>query len=280
MKYSEKQSDMLCCGLCNYTTKFPSWMARHSLVHSGTRRHVCTECGATFKSASALSLHRKKHFGDILRCDVCDFTTRHPRVLDRHRLVHEEECRYQCSECRYSCKRLMDLRKHMVSMHSGRPFRKRSEEQCALLFVELGVPFEREIRVTFPQGAAPRRYARLDFFWRDGDRVIVFEVDEYAHGGSRYGVAYECLRMELVWSELSKRGCAKVHFIRYNPHMLRVGPKPTQAERTEQIRSALEYQQTAPLVVTYLYYKMRGDLPEIAFSPDYTLKDCVRSHGP
>ena len=78
----------------------------------------------------------------------------------------------------------------------------------------------------------------------------------------------------------SKGGCTFVHFIRYNPHPLRVGPKPTQAERTEQIRRALEYQQTTPLVVTYLYYKMRGDLPEIALSPGYTLKDCVRSFGP
>ena len=88
------------------------------------------------------------------------------------------------------------------------------------------------------------------------------------------------MRMELVFQELSKRGCEKVHFIRYNPHPLRVGPKPTQAERTEQIRRAPAYQPTTPLVVTYLFYKMRGELPEIAFSPEYTLKDCVRSHGP
>ena len=78
----------------------------------------------------------------------------------------------------------------------------------------------------------------------------------------------------------SQARAPKIHFIRYNPHPLRVGPKPTHAERTEQIRRSLEYRQTTPLVVTYLYYKMRGDLPEIAFSPEYTLKDCVRSHGP
>ena len=86
--------------------------------------------------------------------------------------------------------------------------------------------------------------------------------------------------MELVCAELSKRGCAKVHFIRYNPHPLRFGPKPTRAERTEQIQRALEYEQTTPLVVTYLFYKMRGDLPEIALSPEYTLKQCVRLQCP
>ena len=271
---------MLCCQLCDYTTKFRSWLARHHLVHEGTRRHVCDECGAQFKTVSALNLHIKLHAGEVLSCEICGFTSRHPRVLARHRLVHEEEKRIHCSKCRYSCRRLMDLRKHMVSMHSGRPFRKRSEEQCALVFAELGVPFEREVRVKFPQNVAQRRYARLDFFWRDGDRVVVFEVDEYAHAGSRYGVAYENLRMQLVWDELRKRDCETLHFIRYNPHPLRNGAKPTQEERTEQIRRALAYQPTMPLVITYLFYPMRGELPEITFSPEYTLKEHVRSHGP
>jgi len=188
-------------------------------------------------------------------------------------LVHDEEKRFKCPQCNYHCKRLMDIKKHLVCMHSGRPRRKRCEEDCCATLSEMRVPYQREVVVKFHVPTAPRRFARIDLFWQTPFGAIAFEVDEYAHKG--YSVEYECQRMALIFEEFSQK-FGRLHIIRYNPHPIRGEPHPTKEEREEQIELALSYEPLLPLTISYLFYHMKDGFPEIALSPQYTLKDHVR----
>ena len=81
---------------------------------------------------------------------------------------------------------------------------------------EMRVPFQREVVVRFRLPSAPRKFARIDLFWRTQFGAIVFEVDEYAHRGPGYSVEYECQRMALIFEELSNK-FGRLHIIRYYP---------------------------------------------------------------
>ena len=172
------------CSLCPYTTHFPSWLKRHSLVHTRSRDFACDECGNQFRTVSELNTHRKLHAGEFNTCAVCGFKSRLKKVLDTHLLVHEEEKRIQCPECTFCCKRRSDLKSHMMSMHSGKPRRKRFEEDCCVILADMGVPFQREVVVQFSTEAA-RKFARVDFFWQTHFGAIVFEVYEMHTCGPR-----------------------------------------------------------------------------------------------
>ena len=139
-------------------------------------------------------MHRKLHATEEHVCSECGFTCKLKKVLDRHMVVHKEEKSIQCPYCTYRCRRRMDVKKHIACMHSGKPRRKKVEESCCSLLAGMNVPFEREVVVHFLQ-PAPRRYARVDLFWKTAFGAIIFEVDEWAHS-SGYSVQYECMRKE------------------------------------------------------------------------------------
>jgi hypothetical protein len=220
-------------------------------------------------------MHKKLHVNEEHVCGICGFSCGLKKILDRHMVVHDEEKHFQCAECHYSCRRLMDIRKHVVSMHTGRPRRKRSEEACCSLLSEMRVPFEREVVIRFQFPSAPHKFARVDIFWQTGFGAILFEVDEYAHKGPRYCIDYECQRMSLIFEALSKK-FSRIHIIRYNPHPVRGLRKPTDEERKEQIRLALSLDPQRPLTISYLFYHMRDGFPEISLSPLYTLREHIR----
>ena len=138
-----KHDPMLCCSQCAYTTKFPSYLKRHMLRHTGAKQFPCDVCGQRFRTISERNMHRRVHDPAEHTCAICSFKTPLKKVLDRHMLVHAEEKPIQCPHCNYRCRRNMDLRKHIISMHTGRPRRKRSEEALCALLSEMGVPFKR-----------------------------------------------------------------------------------------------------------------------------------------
>jgi len=244
-----KKMQMHCCLLCSYTTKYPSYLQRHVLVHSKTNTIPCDFCGKYFRTVSERNMHQKIHSLEEHVCMMCGFSSGLKKVLDRHMLVHDEEKRFKCTQCSYCCKRLMDIKKHLVCMHSGRPRRKRSEEDCCATLSDMCVPFQREVAVKFHVPTAPRKFARIDLFWRAPFGAVAFEVDEYAHKG--YSVEYECQRMSLIFEELAKT-FGRLHIIRYNPHPLRGEQRPTKEEREEQIKLALSYEPQLPLTISYL----------------------------
>ena len=275
-----KRGAMYDCSLCEYTAKCPSYLARHMLRHTQDKQFPCNVCGQRFRTISERNMHRRIHDSIQLTCAICNFTSPLKKVLDRHMLVHQEEKHIQCPHCNYRCRRLMDLKKHVVSMHTGRPRRKRYEEACCALLSEMGVPYEREVTIQFPC-PAKRKYARVDIFWRTAFGSVILEVDEYAHRG--YDVEYECQRMALIHSTISAKVGGCLHIIRYNPHPVRGKQKPTREDQESLIRSALAFEPPSgvALVITYLFYHARDDgYPEIVMRPEYTLRDHVRLQRP
>ena len=61
------------CGKAFYTK---SILARHELIHSGERPHICKTCETiSFKTAGDLKSHMRAHIGDERwnhPCDLCD----------------------------------------------------------------------------------------------------------------------------------------------------------------------------------------------------------------
>ena len=276
------KAKMLCCTVCSYTTAYPSYLARHSLRHTKKKDFPCEVCGQRFRTISERNMHRRIHDSAEHVCAICNFKTPLKKVLDRHMLVQEEEKHTQCPHCNYRCRRLMDLKKHIVSMHTGRPRRKRYEEACCALLSKMSVPYEREVTIQFPC-PAKRKYARVDIFWRTAFGSVILEVDEYAHRGSRYDVEYECQRMALIHSTISAKIGGCLHIIRYNPHPIRGQSAPTREEQESLIRCALAFEPPngVALIITYLFYHASDDgYPEIVTRPEYTLREHVRLQGP
>ena len=270
---------MHCCPLCHYTSQWASYVKRHLLVHTKAKTVPCDVCGKVFRTVSECNMHKKLHANEEHVCEMCGFRCKLKKVLDIHMLLHEDEKRIDCPHCHYRCRRSTDLKRHLLSMHSGKPRRKRSEEACCGLLAQMGVSYEREVVIRFPCALAARKFARVDLFWRTHFGAVVFEVDEYAHCGSRYGIEYECQRMLLIHQQLSGKIAGHLHIIRYNPHPIRGEPAPTNEEREKHIRLALAYEPVDELTITYLFYHLKDGYPEIALSPEYTLKEYIREQG-
>jgi hypothetical protein len=165
-------------------------------------------------------------------------------------------------------------------MHTGHPRKKKREEYVAEIFQSFSVPYVREFTISFVK--CPRKYARLDFLLRKSWGWIAFEVDEHMHSG--YGIAYECERMALIFKEFAKCNQGSLHIVRFNPDPYKekngILVKPSETERVETIRCAIEHVPEARLEITYLYYRMLNGMPEVAYQPDYTLRDHIRRIGP
>ena len=125
------------CSLCSYTTRFESYMRRHSFVHTSEKSITCNLCGSKFKEQCAYRLHMKEKHGPRAHvCRICGLAFTYQRVLDRHLLCHEDIKRFSCSVCGYKCKRKHDLIQHTRAMHSpNKPRRKTHEEATASIFV-------------------------------------------------------------------------------------------------------------------------------------------------
>ena len=267
---------MLCCGLCSYQTKFPSWLRKHSVVHEEDRKFICETCSAAFKNLSALNLHRATHRDNVYKCGLCSFACKHKRTLDRHLVVHTDEKPYKCPHCMFRGRREQDVKVHIRCMHTGKPRRKRREEAVAELLNALSLPFDREFTIRIVAG--PRKAARVDFKIEMPWGWLVLEVDEMQH--SQYPVSYECSRMAAIYTEFAREHeASRLHIVRYNPDPWRQGcaiVKPSSEERANMLRAALEFVPDTNFAITFLYYRGGGDsLPDIVDHPDFALKEHV-----
>ena len=274
----KRKSSMLCCPLCSYSTKFPSYLKRHCSVHTTVKAISCDVCGAKFKEACAYRLHvKEKHASGAHACQTCGLEFTHRRTLDRHILCHSAEKPIACAQCGYRCKRKQDLEQHIRCMHTGKPRRKRHEECLASFFLTLSIDFTRECVIKVDTFAG-RRSARVDFVISMPFGYILFECDEFQH--SAYSISNECQRMEALWGYHRLRyPDACLHIIRYNSHAYKEGgeiKKPTQQERAASIQECLAYVPADKFVITYLYYRTEHGRVAITTHPDYTLQQYVR----
>ena len=274
-----KADSMMCCSLCSYRTRSPSYLKRHQLTHEETRRSVCNECGSRFKTTSALNLHvREKHNSSAHVCQTCGLEFTHRRALDRHTLCHSDEMHFGCSLCGYRCRRKQDLDRHVRAMHSGKVRRKRHEESLAIFFSTLQVPFTREFTVKAATFGG-RSFARIDFLIQMAWGWLLVECDEMQH--CMYSISDECRRMAAIREYHRQRfpdDC--LHILRYNSHNYKqdgVVKKPSEQERMARVQACLSYVPESDFVITYLFYRLAEGVPAVTLHPEFSLREYVRT---
>ena len=270
---------MYSCSLCSYTTRFPSYLKRHSYVHIPEKPITCNLCCSKFKEECAYRLHMKdKHGPRDHVCHVCGMGFKYKRVFERHLLCHEESKPISCSVCGYKCKRKQDLIRHTRAMHSAeRPRRKIHEENIASIFMSMHIAFTREfvIKANTFEG---RKSARIDFYIQTHWGFVLFEVDEMQHSSRR--VLHEMQRMEALRDyHLQRYPHLRVHIVRYNSHPWKQNgevKKPTNEEREAKIQECLEYVPEEPFEISYVFYRTHCGRLAISDHPEFTLEQFTR----
>ncbi|XP_073406326.1 oocyte zinc finger protein XlCOF7.1-like isoform X1 [Dendrobates tinctorius] len=113
-----------------YEKKFS--LQKHETLHTGRKRHCCSDCGKYFNQKSELVKHERIHTGEKpFSCSECGKCFRNKSHLVRHQRSHKGEKPYLCSECgKYFLLKTI-LVKHQKTHTGEKPF---SCSECGKCF--------------------------------------------------------------------------------------------------------------------------------------------------
>ncbi|XP_069610882.1 zinc finger protein 208-like [Ranitomeya imitator] len=108
------------------------FLKKHDTLHTGRKRHSCSDCGKDFNQKSELVKHERIHTGEKpFSCSECGKCFRNKSHLVRHQRSHKGEKPYLCSECgKYFLLKTI-LVKHQKTHTGERPF---SCSECGKCF--------------------------------------------------------------------------------------------------------------------------------------------------
>lgn len=113
-------SDGLTCKICNSTFSVPRQLRLHiDSVHNKMKPFLCSFCGYSASSRSALKLHIRKHTGSKpFNCEECQYTTSDHNSLRRHKMRHSGVRPYNCPYCPYSSIQSTTYKVHLKNKHA------------------------------------------------------------------------------------------------------------------------------------------------------------------
>ena len=80
------------CGLCSYSSKWPSTLKCHMIVHIGHKDFTCEQCDNSYTNADKLKQHMLTHSGEKpSKCSRCNFSCITAGNLTTHKLTHSGE---------------------------------------------------------------------------------------------------------------------------------------------------------------------------------------------
>ena len=108
------------CETCGKNFAFSSSMWVHQRAHSTQWLYRCFagSCTKCYKWPQDLHCHVINHLNKKLKCPMCTYVTTEKRLLNRHKLVHDnwpEVYRFCCKGCDYRSKYYSPYHKHLKS---------------------------------------------------------------------------------------------------------------------------------------------------------------------
>ncbi|XP_035626911.2 zinc finger protein 646 isoform X2 [Oncorhynchus keta] len=94
---------------------------------TGTKSHICNQCGRTYLHASSLLNHKNSHKTGAYFCNSCQKEFPNLMSLKNHRRIHTEPKRFQCPDCGKSFRVSTQLICHRRIHTKEKPF---SCQQC------------------------------------------------------------------------------------------------------------------------------------------------------
>ena len=98
----------------------------------GEEPFSCSRCNFKSMWRSAVynhirHVHEKDPNKPLLKCELCDYSTKRPHHMTRHKNVHKKEATHTCPNCDKRFKSMRGLNRHMICLHSEGPAMKCDE---------------------------------------------------------------------------------------------------------------------------------------------------------
>ena len=112
-----KDVPMLECDVCKHVFATKSMLSRHIARHATRGRRKCRRCPARFSDADAFNEHRAQHAATDYRCTVCGKSWSNSRDLRNHVMTHSSDKPFSCDRCHKRFKSQLGQRRHQERMH-------------------------------------------------------------------------------------------------------------------------------------------------------------------
>ena len=117
---NKTSEDSLSCPHCSSSFTLQRHLKLHiDSVHNKIKPFLCSFCGYSSSSRSALKLHTRKHTGDRpFTCSECEYSSADHNSLRRHKMQHSGVRPYSCPYCPYTSIQSTTYKVHLKTKHA------------------------------------------------------------------------------------------------------------------------------------------------------------------